>query len=412
MKGSEIMPKLTQKMVDTTKAPATGQVFYRDEELEGFALRVTPGSKSYIVECRVNGKARRITLGKASLLTIDEARLQARQTLVQMASGFDPHAEKRNEKVASVTLLEVLEEYLAVRTLKPSTVEVYRRVVKKSLKEWLSLPITEITKNMVEDRHRQLASGTKHGHPGRAYSNFCFKTLQTLLNYAAEKYEINGEPIISVNPVSRLTKTRAWHRVHPRTGVIPEYQLAAWYKAVDEIENKTVRDYLLLLLFTGVRRREGSSLKWTDIDFKSQTLTIRRTQAKNHRDHVLPICDFLFSILKARYENRGGSPYIFPGRANRSHVTDFRFWQLQVREKTGCKFMIHDLRRTFLSCAERLELPYYVLKRLANHTASSDTLVPYIVVSMERLRLHIERISAHFLELMQVAPVSICAGSK
>ncbi len=36
------MPKLTQKMVDTTKAPPKGQVFYRDEELEGFALRVTP----------------------------------------------------------------------------------------------------------------------------------------------------------------------------------------------------------------------------------------------------------------------------------------------------------------------------------------------------------------------------------
>lgn len=82
------MPKLTQKMVDITKAPAKGQVFYRDDELD------PPGSKSYIVECRVNGKARRITLGKASLLTIDEARLQARQTLVQMASGFDPHCRE------------------------------------------------------------------------------------------------------------------------------------------------------------------------------------------------------------------------------------------------------------------------------------------------------------------------------
>lgn len=146
-RGQKSCPDSHKKMVDTTKSPAKGQIFYRDEELEGFALRVTSGSKSYIVECRVSGKARRITLGKASLMTIDEARLQARQTLLQMASGFDPHAEKQNEKVAFVTLLEVLEEYLAVRTLKPSTVEVYRRVIKKSLKEWLHLPITEITKN-------------------------------------------------------------------------------------------------------------------------------------------------------------------------------------------------------------------------------------------------------------------------
>lgn len=406
------MAKLTQKMVDIRIAPATGKELIRDEELRGFGLSVTSKSKTYFVECRVNGKQRRATIGRADLLTCEEARLKARKLLSEMLAGFDPHAEKRNEKVASVTLLEVLEEYLAVRTLKPSTVEVYRRVIKKSLKEWLNLPITEITKNMVEDRHRQLACGTKHGHPGRAYSNFCFKTLQTLLNYAAEKYEVNGEPIITVDPVSRLTKTRAWFRVHPRTGVIPEYQLAGWYKAVDEIENKTVRDYLLLLLFTGVRRREGTNLKWTDIDFQSQTLTIRRTQAKNHRDHVLPICDFLFSILKARHENRSASPYVFPGRANKSHLTDFRFWVAAVRKKSNCRFLIHDLRRTFLSCAERLELPYYVLKRLANHTVSSDTLVPYIVVSMERLRLHIERVSSHFLELMQLAPAGICAVSK
>jgi hypothetical protein len=69
--------------------------------------------------------------------------------------------------------------------------------------------------------------------------------------------------------------------------------------------------------------------------------------------------------------------------------------------------MIHDLRRSFLSAAERLELPYYVLKRLANHTVSGDTLVPYIVVSIERLRLHMEKICQHFLGLMQVEQIAI-----
>jgi hypothetical protein len=79
-------------------------------------------------------------------MTLEEARLKGRKLLSDMLAGFDPHAEKRYEKVASITLLELLEEYLAVRTLKDSTVEVYRRVIKKSLKEWLNKPITEITK--------------------------------------------------------------------------------------------------------------------------------------------------------------------------------------------------------------------------------------------------------------------------
>ncbi len=224
------MQKLTQKIIDITKTPPQGKLIIRDSELKGFGLSVSSRSKSYFVECRVNGLKRRATVGRADLMTLEDARNEGRKLLAEMLAGFDPHAEKRNEKVASITLLELLEEYLAVRTLKPSTVEVYRRVIKKSLREWLNKPITEITKNMVEDRHRQLASGTKHGHPGKAYSNFCFKTLQALLNYAAEKYEIDGQPIITVNPVSRLTKTRAWHRVHPRTGVIPEYHLAGGTK--------------------------------------------------------------------------------------------------------------------------------------------------------------------------------------
>ncbi len=255
------MQKLTQKVVDITKTPPQGKLIIRDSEVKGFGLSVSSRSKSYFVECRVNGLKRRATVGRADLMTLEDARIEGRKLLVEMLSGFDPHAEKRNEKVASITLLELLEEYLRVRTLKPSTVEVYRRVIRKSLREWLNKPITEITKNMVEDRHRQLSNGTSQGTSGKAYANFCFRTLQALLNYAAEKYEIDGEPIITVNPVSSPTKTKAWHRVHPRTGAIPEYQLAQWYKAVDEIESKNVLDYLLLLLFTGVRRRERTSLK-------------------------------------------------------------------------------------------------------------------------------------------------------
>ena len=405
------MERLTQKVVDTTKPTGQGKLLIRDSELKGFGLGVSGRSKSYFVECRVNGMKRRTTVGRADLITLEDARAKARKLLVEMLDGFDPSAEKRNEKVASITLIELLEEYLQVRTLKASTAKVYRRVITKKLKDWLHLPIVEITKDMVEQRHRLLSSGSSKGTSGKGYANVCFKTLQTLLNYAGEKYEVDGKPLIAVNPVSRLTKTRAWNRLHPRTGIIPDYKLQAWYNAVNGLASRGVRDYFLLLLFTGLRRNEGSCLKWTEVDFEAQTLTIRRSQAKNHRDHVLPLSKFLIDLLKERYANRTSSPYVFPGRGNKSHLTDFRFWMKQIREKSGCNFMIHDTRRSFLSCAEQLEVPYYVLKRLANHTFSGDTLVPYIVVSLERLRLHMERITGHFLELMRVDQVMVSDGA-
>ena len=359
--------------------------------------------QSLTFQCRVNGLKRRATVGRADLISLEDARQKARKLLADMLDGFDPSAEKKNEKTASITLIELLEEYLQVRTLKASTASVYRRVITRKLKDWLHLPIIEITKDMVAERHRLLSSGSSKGTSGKGYANVCFKTLQTLLNYASEKYEVDGKPLIAVNPVSRLTKTRAWNRLHPRTGIIPEYKMAQWYKAVDGLASKGVRDYFLLLLFTGLRRSEGSCLKWTEVDFEAQTLTIRRSQAKNHKDHVLPLSRFLVDLLKERYANRTSSPFVFPGRGNKSHLTDFRFWMKQIKDQSGCNFMIHDTRRSFLSCAEQLEVPYYVLKRLANHTVHSDTLIPYIVVSNERLRMHMERISQHFLELMGVS---------
>src|SRR3569832_1569417 len=63
--------KLTKRHVDSLPAPASGQVFIRDSELKGFALRITSnGVKSFIVEKRINGKVRRITLARYPVLLV------------------------------------------------------------------------------------------------------------------------------------------------------------------------------------------------------------------------------------------------------------------------------------------------------------------------------------------------------
>jgi len=44
--------------------PGKTQTFYHDNDLKGFVLRITYGVKSFIVETRINGKVKRVTLGK------------------------------------------------------------------------------------------------------------------------------------------------------------------------------------------------------------------------------------------------------------------------------------------------------------------------------------------------------------
>jgi len=51
--------KLTKKLIDAAKPPASGQVFLRDDSLRGFAVRITKGSTTFILETAIHGRVRR-----------------------------------------------------------------------------------------------------------------------------------------------------------------------------------------------------------------------------------------------------------------------------------------------------------------------------------------------------------------
>lgn len=71
---------------------------------------------------------------------------------------------------------------------------------------------------------------------------------------------------------------------------------------------ETIRDYLLLVLFTGLRREEAARMTWNNVDLKARTLKV--TDTKNHQDHTLPLSDFLFDLLQQR-KNNAINEYVF-----------------------------------------------------------------------------------------------------
>ena len=75
----------------------------------------------------------------------------------------------------------------------------------------------------------------------------------------------------------------------------------------------------------------------------------------------------------------------------------------KVIQESGIAFTIHDLRRTFLTVAESLDIPAYAVKRLANHKMSNDVTAGYIVADVERLRQPMQKITDYILK---------CAGYK
>ncbi|MCC7531244.1 MAG: tyrosine-type recombinase/integrase [Candidatus Melainabacteria bacterium] len=383
------MPRLTKKFIENEiRPPSRGQVFYRDDLLNGFALRVTHGSMSYVVECRINGINRRVTIGPHGPLTPEVARREAQKLLASMKTGHDPKVEEMKNKIATVTLAEVFQHYLATRTLRPNSIRSFKHVLKRCLGDWLDKPIACITKEMIIARHRELTKPTRQKTSGRAQANLAMEILGILLNFAANTYEIDGKPVIQNNPVRALSQIRAWHRIPRRQTLIPDQKLARWYQAVRSLRSKVVRDYILLLLFTGLRRNEAATLRWSDIDMESRVLTIKAEVAKNQREHRLPLSDFLFQLLAVRKQAAANSEYVFPALGGRGHLKHPSYAVWLVTQRCEYRFTIHDLRRNFLSAADMLGVPHYALKKLANHVSGADVTSGYIVVDAERLRIY------------------------
>lgn len=390
-----MLQKLTKAFVDKIGFEQSGQVFYRDSELIGFGLRVGKSKKVFFAESKLDGKTIRKSIARHNVISVEDARIEAKKILAEVASGKNPFDEMKARRSNIITVKEVLEDYIATRiNLKLSTVQNYRQTFKTYLADWLNKPLKDISKDMVEIRFRQI------GENSPAQANKAMRTFRAVYNYATIKYEDNkGESVFRNNPVKIISQLRIWYRVNRRNTLIKHYDLAPWYQAVMNLSNdqiapnrETIRDYLLFVLFTGLRRREATALTWNRVDFKDRTFTVIET--KNYVDHTLPLTDFLFDLLAVR-KSKAVNQYVFPNELGNGMLNDPKKQIKNVIEESGVSFTTHDLRRTFITIAESLDISAYALKRLLNHKMSNDVTAGYIISDVNRLRVPMQKITDH-----------------
>ena len=390
--------KLTKTFIDSISFPEKGQTFYRDSEIKGFGLRVGATSKVYIAESKVNGKSTRVTIGKHGIFTAEQARNQAKEILLKMSKGINPGDEFKEQKARSMTLQDVFQDFLKARkALKPRTIYDYKLIMRTYLASWNNKAMTDISKDMVAKRHAEL------GIKSQAQANLAMRFLRALFNFATGQYEDSkGQALISENPVKRLSQTRAWYRVERRQTVIKPHELEPWFQAVMSLKNdeksqnrETIRDYFLLVIFTGLRKEEAASMTWDNIDLRDKTLKV--TDTKNHLDHTLPLSNFLYDLLQKR-KNSATNEYVFQKASGEGRIIEPRKQMLKIIEQSGVQFTTHDLRRTFMTVAESLDISAYAVKRLVNHKMSNDITAGYIIADVDRLRDPMQKITNYLLK--------------
>jgi len=120
-------------------------------------------------------------------------------------------------------------------------------------------------------------------------------------------------------------------------------------------------------------------------------------------DHTLPLSDFLYDLLQQR-NNNAINEFVFQRANGTGYICEQRKQIAKVIKESGVSFTIHDLRRTFLTIAESLDIPAYAVKRQANHKMSNDVTAGYIVADVERLRQPMQKITDYILKCTDYKP--------
>jgi integrase len=371
--------KLTEKAIAKLRAPtASGkQVIYWDDTLRGFGVLLSgvSNSRTYVAQRDLpGGKTRRVTIAAVNEMALAGAKDVAADMLVDMRRGIDP------KRRTAGTLQETLDAYLkANKDIKPRTRELYADLVRLHLAPWQDRRLASITPAEVDAMHGAIAAKVaKRGqHSGRSVANDAVCLFRLLYNFAARR-----DDDLPRNPV-RLRGSE-WHKVNPRRRPIDPEKLADFYAAVCKLPS-IGRDYLLLLLFTGFRRREAAALRWDEIDSGLRIIRLPAARAKADRPLDLPMSDVVHSLLVARRQ-LGNATYVFPSYARSGHIQDARAWTDVVTATTGIEFCLHDLRRTFITVAESADISVMALKALVNHSLGAGVTESYIKMSAERLR--------------------------
>lgn len=385
--------KLTKTIIDNLIYDGKDKI-YQDSALAGFAIFVRKSGKTYIVNKRVAGKLHRISISDVSLITLTEAREKAVTIISNLVQGIDPNKKKIDMPAQVPTLQECYDYFKSKKTLTDETIKSYDRQILTLLKDWLNLPLNDITKSMISDRHAKLTKDSP------AQANASMRVLRSVWNYCRHSFlDDDEEPIIKEHPIMILNVKKDWNVIKPKKRHVEEEYLGKFLKAVIEHQDRwshrqapysnNARDIMLVFMLTGVRLNEAQTLAWSDIDLKIGKILFKDT--KNGSDYPLPMGEVLWALMRYRAKFAMGNTWVFPTlyKSKDDHVKDLGGSYEVISGKADLYITPHDLRRTFISVANRLAMNYPVLKRLLNHQdskTSDDVTLQYIQISQREIR--------------------------
>ena len=361
--------KITKRTVDALIA-SRSEGFLWDDGIKGFGAKITKsGAVSYILQFRMGGReasTRRYTIGShGSPWTPATAREEAQRLFLLIAQGIDPvevEKQRRREAVdlAFSNYAERFERSCVGRGWKVLVARSFRIHVKPVLG---SKPLPKITRSdvvAVFDRMPDCQVANRRN---------VFAVLRRMFRWAVSRGDIDRSPMEGMETPPAVKARDRW---------LSDQELARIWEHAPKTHH-CFGPIVRLLIVTGQRREEVSSLSWEELEQHERMWTLPGDRAKNGEPNRVPLNELAVAVLdavagKSTWPRRGKVFSTSTGGGFTGYHKGKEKLDRMVAEDGGdqiAPWRLHDLRRTLATGFQRLGVRFEVTEAVLNHVGGS-----------------------------------------
>ncbi|HMU21826.1 MAG TPA: site-specific integrase, partial [Sphingorhabdus sp.] len=348
------------------------------------------GRNVYIVQTRMAGRLRTITIGPASVITRHQATIVARRVIAYAQVGLDPATERKRIRSAP-RFDDFLEEYWQRWSphWKASTYDTHEKYRRLYLDD--AFPGIFIDALNEADVTKWFANLNNRIGPGGA------NRVMSILNNMLNKAESWGYRLENTNPCRavRLNRKRRCERFLSRAELERLGEVLARMRAGEDPVRSIAATAVALLLLTGCRAGEITSLQWQDV--RGNRLKLRDSKTGPRTvwlgDEARALIDSLPKHKKI--------VWLFWNWRYRKPLRDITHYWHEIRAEAGLhRVRLHDLRHTFASHAAMNKETLPMIGRLLGHTNPQSTARyahlddEHVLDAVEQIGTAIERLLA------------------
>lgn len=226
----------------------------------------------------------------------------------------------------------------------------------KNLLYFDAMPLFDIKRAHIRAYAKQRALTVKYATINREIS-----FARAAVNCVIHDYELNEKnPFVNIKFVE--------------SDVIPRYltldEVNRLLVAALDFDNQNLHDFIKLLVYTGCRPVELTTLTWDNVYLDKRQFVVRNHYSKSKKTLYKYLNDTAFQVLESR---ACSGVFVFENAKTGKPYTEFKKSFARCKERAGVQCTLYDLRHTYASWLVQKGVPLYTVKCLLGHADITST---------------------------------------